>query len=63
MNTTINTELNQNYQHILWDLYLFEKKIGSIYKRNNYYKIEVENAYQKYLNIFGIGLSLIIKMN
>lgn len=63
MNINVNTESNQNYQHILWDLYIFEKKIGSIYKRNNYYKIEVENSYQKYLNIFGIGLSLIIKMN
>ena len=63
MNTSVHSKLNQNYQHILWNLYLFEKKIGAIYKRNNYYKIEVENAYQKYLNIFGIGLSLIIKMN
>ena len=63
ISTSVNSELNQNYQHILWNLYLFEKKIGAIYKRNNYYKIEIENAYQKYLNIFGIGLSLIIKMN
>ena len=54
---TINNENNINY-----DLYLFEKKIGHIYKKDNIFKIDVYDSYKKYLNLLGIGLGLIIKM-
>ena len=57
-----NMSTNNNSNNNNYDLYLFEKKIGNIYKKDNIYKIDVYDSYKKYLNLFGIGLGLIIKM-
>ena len=58
----LNNQINKN-NHILYKLYVFEKDVGLIYKNGSYYKIEVEDTYKKYLNLYGIGIGLIIKMN
>ena len=47
---------------ILYTLYYFEKEIGYIYINNKNYKIEIFDKYKNLLNLFGIGLALIIKM-
>ena len=49
-------------EHILYTLYYFEKEIGYIYINNKSYKIELFDKYKNLLNLFGIGLALIIKM-
>ena len=49
-------------EHILYTLYYFEKEIGYIYINNKNYKIELFDKYKNLLNLFGIGLALIIKM-
>ena len=53
---------NIKNEHILYTLYYFEKEIGYIYINNKNYKIELFDKYKNLLNLFGIGLALIIKM-
>jgi len=53
---------NIKNKHILYTLYYFEKEIGYIYINNKNYKIELFDKYKNLLNLFGIGLALIIKM-
>ena len=52
---------NIKNKHIVYTLYYFEKEIGYIYINKNY-KIELFDKYKNLLNLFGIGLGLIIKM-
>jgi hypothetical protein len=49
-------------EHIIYTLYYFEKEIGYIYINNKNYKIELFDKYKNLLNLFGVGLALIIKM-
>jgi len=49
-------------EHILYTLYYFEKEIGCIYINKKNYKIELLDKYKNLLNLFGIGIGLIIKM-
>ena len=53
---------NIKNEDILYTLYYFEKEIGYIYINNKNYKIELFDKYKNLLNLFGIGLALIIKM-
>jgi len=53
---------NIKNEHIINTLYYFEKEIGYIYINKKNYKIEIVDKYKNLLNLFGIGLGLIIKM-
>jgi hypothetical protein len=53
---------NIKNEHIVYSLYYFEKEIGYIYINNKNYKIELFDKYKNLLNLFGIGIALIIKM-
>jgi hypothetical protein len=44
-----------------YSIFLFNKNIGKIYYDNSYYKIIVYEDYKNYLNLFGIGLILLLR--
>ena len=44
----------------IYIIYLFNKKIGKIKKDNKLYKIMVYEEYKIYLNLFGIGIIILL---
>lgn len=57
-----NISYNTKNKHLIYTLSYFEKEIGYIYINKKNYKIELVDKYKNLLNLFGIGLGLIIKM-